>query len=58
MILLSSLTLGTVTAQNLNVIPDLFRSYVNEFPELNILANISDVLFSTAKNEASVNLGK
>lgn len=51
----------TVLCQNLNVIPELFRSYVNEFPELqtlNILGNVSEVLFSNAKYEASVKLGK
>lgn len=59
-VLLVNLTLVTVLGQNLNVIPELFRSYVNEFPELqtlNILGNVSDALFSTAKNEASVSLG-
>lgn len=51
----------TVLGQNLNVVPELFRSYVNEFPELqtlNILGNVSEVLFSNAKYEASVKLGK
>lgn len=50
-----------LNGQNLNVIPELFRPYVNEFPELqtfNILGNVSDALFTSAKHEASVSLGE
>lgn len=50
-----------VFGQGLNVIPELFRPYLNEYPELqtlNILGNISDVLFSTAKQESNVDLGE
>ena len=58
--LLALSCVSSVGGQKLNVVPDMFRSYVNEFPELqtlNILGNISEVLFSTTKNEASVHLG-
>lgn len=58
--LLQFLLFVIVSGQNLNVIPELFRAYVNEYPELqtlNILGNVSDVLFSNAKYESSVNLG-
>lgn len=51
----------SVFGQNLNVIPDLLRPYVNEFPELqslNILGNVSDILFTNARQEASINWGK
>lgn len=50
-----------VSGQNLNVIPNLLRNYVNEFPQLqtlNVLANMSDVVFSNAKYDTSVKLGK
>lgn len=50
-----------VFGQNLNFLPQLLRPYLNEFPEiqtLNLLGNISDVLFTNAKNEANVNIGK
>lgn len=55
------LFIGLCSGQTLNVIPELFRNYVNEYPELqtfNLLANISEVLFSSAKYEASVNFGE
>lgn len=51
-VLLLPLTLCAVFSQNLNIIPDIIRPYVNSVDEvqtLNLLSNISDKLFGLSK---------